>query len=191
MRRHSLLACSILVSSLFSAPVFADDYKVDGAHSTIVFNVVHLGFDRIFGLINEKSGTFTIDTNDASKSTFNFVAKIQSIDTGIPDRDKHLRSPDFFDAAEFPEISFKSTTVAKDGDNYKVTGKLTLHGVTKDIAIVIKKIGEGKTPSPMNDYRIGMETQFSIKRSDYGMGKFIPMVSDEVQRVCSFQGIKS
>ena len=190
MRRFSIASSLLLAASLLvSAPVFAaDSYKVDPVHSSLIFKVTHNNLDHIYGLIESADGQFSIDAADATKDSFSFSAKTDSVHTNNPKRDEHLKSPDFLNAAEFPTISFKSTSVAKDGNNLKVTGDLTLHGVTKSITVNIEKVGEGK--GMQGEPRIGYETKFTINRSDYGIKTFVPVVSDAVELTFSFQGIK-
>jgi len=164
----------------------ADTFKLDPAHSEVVFQVEHLGVSKIYGRFNTIAGSFNLD-DDASKVSFEATIPVESLDTAIAPRDKHLKSPDFFNAKQFPEITFKSTDVKKNGDNFDVTGDLTLHGVTKSITVTLTKIGQAQTQ--MGE-RAGFDAQFTIKRSDYGMSFMIGPVSDEISLMINLEGVK-
>jgi polyisoprenoid-binding protein YceI len=111
-----------------------------------------------------------------------------SINTGNKKRDDHLKGPDFFNVKQFPKLTFKSTKVEKKGDAYSVTGDLTIHGVTKSVTVDVKKTGMGK--DPWGNERIGFTTNFTIKRSDYGITHMANGLSDEVQLMLSAEAIK-
>jgi polyisoprenoid-binding protein YceI len=166
----------------------ADTYKVDPVHSSIVFGIMHLDVTNVYGRFNDVSGTLVFDKENPSKSSLQVEVKVASVDTHEPKRDQHLKSPDFFNAKEFPLMTFKSNKVEANGDTYKVSGDFTLHGVTKPITVDFKKGAEAK--GMQNEIRTGGETHFTIKRSDYGI-KFMPgAVGDEVKIIVSLEGIK-
>jgi polyisoprenoid-binding protein YceI len=173
---------------VFGAAVWAsaETYKIDAVHSQVIFRIGHLGVSKIFGRFNTTEGTFVTD-DDPSKISFEATVSVDSLDTGNPQRDKHLKSPDFFNAKQFPEITFKSTSVAKSGDTYQITGDLTLHGVTKSITVPMTKIGEAKT---MAGERAGFGTEFTVKRSDYGMNFMPGAVGDDVELLINLEGVK-
>lgn len=179
----------VALASVLAATGFAaDNYSLDASHSGIRFAISHIGLSQTYGRFNEISGKFTIDTADASKSAFEVSIAIESVDTGNKQRDEHLRSPDFFNAKQFPTLTFKSTKVGKAKDGLEVTGDLTLHGVTKPVTFTL---AGGKTAEfPKGTQRTGYTTTFSIKRSDYGMDKSLPGVGDEVEIDVSFEGVK-
>jgi polyisoprenoid-binding protein YceI len=169
----------------------ADNYKIDPVHSCVRFRVKHLGVSYMYGRFNDVSGDMTIDSEDAKKSSINVTIKAKSVYTNDEGRDKHLRGPDFFSAKEFPVITFKSTKIKKSGKHaLKVTGDLTLHGVTKSITVKLEHVGEGD--NPRFGYRSGYETTFTIKRSDYGMGYMAGngMLGDEVRVEISIEGMR-
>ena len=115
--------------------------------------------------------------------------KVESIDTHNAKRDQHLKSPDFFNAKQFPAITFKSKQVKKSSkDTYEVTGDLTIHGVTRPVTVKVTNTGSGKDPMGAN--RIGFETIFTIKRSDFGMKFMLGPVSDEIRLIVSIEGIR-
>lgn len=185
-RRIGLLG--LLLFGLGTA-VRADDYGIDAVHSGISFQISHLGLSYIHGRFNDFSGSFTIDTADPAKSSFSLAIKTESIDTNNSKRDDHLKSPDFFNAKQFPAISFTSTSVKPAEGGYEVTGDLTLHGVTKPVTFTLK--GGAAAEFPKGVSRTGFSTgQIVIKRSDFGVGKPMPVLGDEVYVSIGFEGTK-
>ena len=161
-----------------------DDYTLDNVHSSATFKIGHLGISWVHGRFNELSGDFSVTDKGGN---FNLTVKADSIDTGIAARDKHLKSPDFFNVKQFPTITFKSTSVKTANGGLAVTGDLTMHGVTKSISFTLKG---GKKAEFMKQVRTGYTTDLTIKRSDFGMDGFIGALSDEVVISFSFEGIK-
>jgi polyisoprenoid-binding protein YceI len=166
----------------------ADSYAIDASHTAALFKINHLGFSNTWGRFNDVSGTVVWDDADPAASSVKVAIKTASIDTGTADKDKHLKSGDFFSVKEFPELTFVSKSVAKAGDTYEVTGDFTLHGVTKTITVPVTKMGAGK--DPWGKDRIGFDAQFSIKRSDYGMAFGLPGIGDEVTIVFASEAVK-
>ncbi len=182
------LALSIVAFLVSSHAVRADDYKLDPVHCSAIFRIQHLNVSYFYGRFNGPEGTVTVDDADPSKDKFDVTIKTDSLDTGNPNRDKHLKSGDFFSAQEFPTINFKSTAVKSSGDNkIDVTGDLTLHGATKSITVTLDRTGTADTQV---GHRTGFEGSFTIKRSDYGMNKMIGMVGDEVKLMISIEAVK-
>lgn len=141
-------------------------FKADPVHSKVGFSIRHI-VSEVDGRFKDFDGAITYDAKHPEGSAVQFIVQAASIDTGNADRDKHLKSPDFFDAAKFPTLTFASTKVAAKGGNaFDVTGNLTIKGVTKTITIPAKFRGEAKTP--MGD-RAGFESSFTINRLDYGV----------------------
>ncbi len=145
----------------------ADTYQVDRSHTTVGFTVRHLVINKVRGKFNEFSGTIVYDEKDASKSSMQGTINVASIDTDHEKRDRHLRSPDFFDAAGHPEITFKSKRVEKDGDGLVLVGDLTMRGTTKEIHIPFEITGKIKDPS--GNIRIGFEATLRIDRQEFGI----------------------
>jgi polyisoprenoid-binding protein YceI len=182
-----------LISALaLSGPAFAaDTYKIDPAHTSIVFKISHLEFSHVYGMIPGTEGKFVIDEKKPEKSSLEFTMKMDQITTNDKKRDEHLHSPDFFNVKQFPTATFKSKSVKKDGDKgYDVTGDLTMHGVTKPVSFTFTRLGTGK--DPWGNIRTGGDVMLKIKRSDFGMtfmndGK----VGDEVDLMISTEGTKS
>jgi polyisoprenoid-binding protein YceI len=181
-----------LVVALISAFVLsanaADTFKIDPVHSFVLFSVQHLGIANTYGRFNDISGVVVFDKDNPSKSSVELSVPVESLDTHNSIRDKSLKSPDFFDAKQFPTMTFKSTKVEGSGDTLKVSGDLTIHGVTKPMAVDFKKGGEGK--GVFGEMRGGGETHFTIKRSDFGMNFQQGAVGDEVNITLSLEGIK-
>jgi polyisoprenoid-binding protein YceI len=145
----------------------AGDYKIDPAHSIVGFAIRHLEINWVEGRFKDFTGTIKYDPADVTKSSVEFTAKVESIDTGIDGRDKHLRSPDFFDVAKYPELSFKSTRVERKGKGHVLHGDFTLKGVTKPVAIPFTMTGAIK--DPWGNTRFGVDGKTTINRQDYGI----------------------
>ena len=150
------------------APVPGGDYNIDPAHSRIGFSIRHLEIAWVEGRFKDFKGTIRYDEKDVTKSSVEFTAKVESIDTGVEARDKHLRTADFFDVANNPEMSFKSTRVEGRGkDGYVLHGDFTLKGVTKQVALPFNVTGAIK--DPWGNTRFGVSAQTKINRRDYGI----------------------
>ena len=190
--RYKVVKPLTLVVALISAFVLsanaADTFKVDAVHSFALFSVQHLGIANTYGRFNDISGTVVFDKDNPSNSSVELSVKVESLDTHNSIRDRSLKSPDFFDAKQFPTMNFKSTKVEGSGDALKVSGDLTIHGVTKPLTVDFKKGGEGK--GVFGEMRGGGETRFTIKRSDFGMNFQQGAVGDEVNITLSLEGIK-
>ena len=142
-------------------------WVVDPVHSRVGFAVKHLGISTVRGEFKEFEGTLEIGEDLPTSRAYGTV-KVASIDTRETDRDDHLRSPDFFDAAQFPEIAFESTKIEPlDEEEFRVTGRLTIHGVSNEI-VLHAEVG-GAEPDPWGNERIGLEVTGRLSRSDYGM----------------------
>ena len=178
---------AVLLSSA-GLPAYADTFKIDPVHSSIVFSIKHLGVTDFYGRFNDVSGQVVFDKADPAKSSVELTIPVESIDTHFAKRDQHLKSPDFFNAKQFPAIVFKSKSVEGTGENYKVTGDLNLHGVTKPLTLDIKRGPDAKGPE--GEIRGGGETRFAIKRSDFGMNFMQGALGDEVTVFLSLEGVK-
>jgi polyisoprenoid-binding protein YceI len=178
-----LLAAALLAPALALAD--ATPYKIDGAHTHASFTVRHLVISNVRGEFGKTEGVVAIDDADLSRSKVEASIDITSIDTREPKRDEHLKSADFFDAAKFPTMTFKSTKVEKAGEGkLKVTGNLTLKGVTRPV--VLEVVGPTKEiKDPWGNVKRGVSVSGKINRKDFGMtwGGVIeagPVVGDEV-----------
>lgn len=161
-------------------------YNFDKAHSSIGFKVKHMGLIEIPGFFRDFTGSVTYDAKDVSKSTVEFSANVTSIDTGVAARDKHLRTPDFFDVDKFPVITFKSTKVEKKGKAWMLTGDFTMKGVTKSITFPFEIAG-WLPADARGGGKMGIAAETSINRRDFGVnyGSTLPngaaALSDEVK----------
>lgn len=149
-------------------PIPGGDYKIDPAHSIIGFAIRHLEINWVEGRFKDFTGTIHYDDKDITKSSVEFTAKVESIDTGVEPRNAHLRTADFFEVAKYPEMTFKSTQVERKGkDRYVLHGDLTLKGVTKQVALPFNITGAVK--DPWGNMRFGVDAQTTINRRDYGI----------------------
>ncbi len=195
MRSRGLLTWSVLslglsLSAGFSTVRAADTFTVDPVHSSLIFRVKHFNVGHIYGRFNQYSGSFAFDERNPADCKLDIEVRIDSIDTANADRDKHLKGPDFFNAKEFPAMTFKATRMkAADEKTYDVTGDLTIHGVTKPVTVKLERLGTAKDPRSGKP-RTGWETTFSINRSDFGMKYGVPAIGDEVRITVAIEGIQ-
>ncbi len=166
--------------ALNSSLIAADTYTIDPAHTRVGFSARHLGINHVKGRFKEFTGTLVLEGNELKEATA--TIQVQSIDTGVPQRDAHLRTPDFFDATNYPTITFKTKKVQKDGGHLLLIGDFTMRGVTKELALplTLSKHSSGAT-------RIGLEASAKLNRQDYGVRhtEFLPTgapdVADEIE----------
>ncbi|WP_420332101.1 YceI family protein [Roseibium sp.] len=176
------LAASALALSLLAAPAVAEPvaYDFDKSHANLSFTYNHLGYSTTDGRFGDWDGTLLIDKDTPANSSVEFTINIDSLDTFWADRDTHLKSPDFFDAAKFPQATFKSTKVEQTGENQlDVTGDLTLRGITKPVTLTVDVLALGDHPMAKKP-AAGFAVTTVLKRSDFGMDKFVPYVGDEI-----------
>ena len=166
----------------------ADTYKIDAVHSSAIFRIKHFEVSYTYGRINNPEGTLVFDAADPSKCSIEVTLKAAAVDTNNEKRDAHLKTPDFLDVEKHPTLSFKSKSVKKDGDAYVITGDFSLLGVTKELTVKAALTGTAKHEK-MGE-RIGFECTFDIKRSDFGMNKFLPGAGDEVRIMVSLEAVK-
>lgn len=162
------------------APIPAGEFKIDPAHSTIGFAVRHYEINWVDGRFKEFEGTIRYDDKDVTKSSVEFTAKVESIDTGVAARDKHLRTADFFEVEKYPTLTFKSTRVERNGkDSYVLHGDLTLKGVTKPVRLPFSLTGAIK--DPRGNTRVGVEAQTKLNRRDFGINFGGPLEAGGLQ----------
>ena len=162
--------------------------KLDPVHSMVAFRIMHSGASEPFGIFHGIEGTVTADSGEAPPSAVEVVAHIAKLDMGNDAWEKHVKSADFFNAAQYPDITFKSTAVKATGDDtFDVTGDLTLHGVTKSTTVAMKRTGIGK--GMQGETRIGYTTTFKVSRKDFGMTKMEGPVGDEVTLMINLEGV--
>ena len=193
MKRVFIFTLAVLISA---AAFAADSFVIDKNHSEAIFQVRHL-VSRVSGRFDDFAGTINVDRANPSVSSVEFTIKAPSIDTGVADRDKDLRSANFFDAEKYPEISFKSTNIKPSGkkDVYDVTGAFTMHGVTKTITLPVEFLGFIK--DPRGTERAGFSTHTTLNRKDYGINwnraldNGGALLSDDVDVTVNIEAAKS
>ena len=155
----------LLATAAVAAP---EAYVVDKSHSQATFQIRHM-MSRVSGSFAEVDGTFNLDKEKPSESNVAFTINAASINTGSADRDKHLRTADFFDTEKFPEITFKSVSIEPAGakDTYKVVGDLTMHGVTKRVTLPVTYLGSMK--DPRGNEKLGFTVETTLSRKDYNI----------------------
>ena len=173
-----------------AAALAADNYKVDTVHSSSVFRIKHANTSYFWGRFNDPTGSFALDEADVTKSSFNIELDVTKVDTGNEKRDAHLKSPDFFNAKQYPKITFKSSS-AKKGEaenSLEVAGELTMHGVTKPVTATVELTGKGEFPPGAK--RAGIEATIVVKMTDFEMKAMPGALSDEVKVIVSLAGVK-
>jgi polyisoprenoid-binding protein YceI len=166
--KMSLKSAAALMFALPSL-AFASAWEIDGSHSSAGFSVRHMMVSNVNGSFNVKSGSVNVDDKDVTKSTVEAVLDATTVNTGNAKRDEHLRAPDFFDTAKYPTITFKSTKVEKAGEGkLKVSGDLTMHGVTKPV--VLDVTGPSKeSKDPWGNTRTGVQATTKLNRKEFGL----------------------
>lgn len=168
--RHIVLAIGITAmvgAAALAAEPATQNYKIDPANSSVGFSIRHL-VSRVQGQFDAFSGEVRVDAADSAASSVSFTIQTASIDTHVAMRDKDLRSANFFDAAKFPTITFKSTKMVEKGkDRYDVYGTLTMHGVAKDVVLPV--VYTGRIKDPWGNERLGFTIETTLDRKDYGI----------------------
>ncbi|MCC6849871.1 MAG: polyisoprenoid-binding protein [Deltaproteobacteria bacterium] len=170
MSHRTLVVAAVFAAGLV-APLTAraaDTYEIDGAHASVQFSVRHMMISNVRGEFTKVSGTATGDPGQPTATTVEATIDAASIDTRNAKRDEHLRGPEFLDTAKFPTIGFTSTKVEKAGEGWKLTGNLTLHGVTKPVVLDVTNV----TPpvkDPWGNTRIGAQAATKLNRRDFGI----------------------
>jgi polyisoprenoid-binding protein YceI len=187
MKRLALMTLLFVSSSVFAADGAkvpgAEKYDIDASHSEVVFGWNHFGFSNPTARFDKIEGSVLLDKADLTKSSISVSLPLESLDTRVAKLDEALKSPDFFDAAKYPTITFTSTKVEETGENsLKITGDLTIHGVTRPVTLDAKvnKIGIFEIPGVIKAQAAGFDATTVIRRSDFGVTKYVPAVSDEI-----------
>ena len=158
----------LLFLSATALALTAQTYQIDSSHSGANFSVKHMMVTNVSGRFSNVKGAVTFDEKNLSKSSIEATVDIETINTNEPKRDAHLKSPDFFDVAKFPQMTFKSTKVYKAGGVTKADGDLTLHGVTKPVTLTLTELS-GEVKHPMGTIVRGAVATTKISRKDYGL----------------------
>ena len=180
---NSTIAAAALALAAAPAVAAPAAYQLNKDHTDVTFTVNHLGFSLKHGWFRDLSGVLTIDPAAPEGGKLDVAIKTASVDTNHAQRDKDITAPGWLDAAKFPEIRFVSTKLARTGaDTAEVTGDLTLHGVTRPVTLQVKLNKSGSNPFS-GQPTLGFTATGALKRSDYGMTQFIPMIGDAVDIV--------
>ena len=162
-----------------ASKVAAGTYTVDTDHTQIAWGINHLGFNVYYGIFGGTTGTLTLDPAKPASASVSLTIPVDKVTTTSEKLNAHLKSADFFDTAKFPTATFKSTGVVVDGLKAKITGDLTIKGITKPVVLDARFTGAG--PNPMSKIEtVGFEASATIKRSDYGITYALPVLGDEV-----------
>lgn len=165
--------------------VQAGTYAIEPLHTRVMFGIDHLGFSTYYGQFVAASGTLKLDPKDPGSAALEVKVPTATVSTTNAKLDGELKSADWLNAEKYPEISFKSTKVTPSGsDAATVTGDLTLHGVTKPVTLNVKLHGQGANPMSKKP-TIGFDISGKIRRSDFGVNKYVPLIGDEVDLIIS------
>lgn len=170
----------VFFSLFVAAPAFAEapTYDIDASHTRIFFRVDHAGFSDLIGEFNEYSGYFTFDENEPERSAVSMTIDVESIETSSKELDGKLLGAQFFDAKKYPEIKFTSAKITRTGGKTgTLEGDLSMHGVTKPF---VMNVTFNKGADFMGQYKVGFTATGKLKRSDFGIDKYVPTVGDEV-----------
>lgn len=174
----------IVVLSILSTSIFAQ-WAVDKGHSKVAFIVSHHGISEVDGYFKKYEASITSTQNDLSDAVFEMTIEVSSINTDLEMRDNSLKGEDLFDVQKYPAITFKSNSFKKKtGNEYTITGNLTMKGITKPVSLDVTMNGPVANPSPnMKNLQVGIKATGKIKRSDFGVGGKLEnaFVSDEIQ----------
>lgn len=190
------IALAAMALTMLSASAQTTKWVFDKTHSKIQFDVAHLVISEVTGQFKEYNGTVMSDKPDFSDAVINFTIETKSINTDDVTRDTHLQSPDFFDAAKYPEIVFKSKSMTSSGTNtYKLTGDLTMHGVTKTVTLDVQY--NGTKNDPYGNTKAGFKITGKVNRTDYGLKYNAPLegggviIGEEVTITCKVELLKT
>ena len=172
------------VTTTTPSAVKAGTYAVEPTHTRIAFAVSHMGFTTWFGDFTGASGTLTLNPAKPAASTLTVTVPIASVSTTNAKLDGELKEADWLDAAKYPAATFTVNRISASGGNAKVAGTLTLHGVTKPVVFAVKFNGAGVNPLD-KAYTVGFEVRGMIKRSDFGVTKYVGLIGDDVSLIIS------
>lgn len=188
-----MMIIAMAAASLMTAPLYAaDTYTVDPAHTRVGFAARHFGINTVKGKFNEFTGKLVMDGDDLKEATA--TIQVASIDTGVKQRDDHLRTPEFFDAKTHPTITFKSKRIEMAGQQVVMVGDFTMRGVTKELRLPVTVSKPIK--DPWGKTRVGLETKVKLNRKDYGikyndvLESGIAAVGDEIEIEINAEAVK-
>ena len=181
----SSLAFAQAAADITPAKVQEGAYTVEPQHTRVLFSVSHMGFTTWYGEFTHVSGALNLTPKAVADSTLEIHIPVNTVSTSNAKLDGELKSPQWLDAEKFPEILFKGKQVERTGDgSAKVTGDLTLHGVTRPVTLDVKFNGAGTNPLDKK-YTVGFEVSGTIKRSDFGVNSYVPLIGDDVRIIIS------
>lgn len=160
-------------------------FQVDATHSTVLFKVKHANASYTYGWFKDLAGSFAIDA-DPKKSSVELTVQAASIDTRDAERNDHLAGPDFLNAKQFPELTFKSTSVEPAAGGWRVTGDLTIHGTTRSVTFTAVPVGDAK--DPRGQRLVGVEAHLTIQRADFGVAFMPEMIGPDIELTIALQG---
>jgi polyisoprenoid-binding protein YceI len=192
MKNRIAAAAALLLAVGSGALAFGEDtFKLDSVHSGVVFTIHHL-VSNPFGVFHAPEGTVIVD---GGVPKLDITVPVEKLDMGNAKWEEDIKAASWFDAKQFPNITFKTTAVKKLGEDpttheytFEATGDLTLHGVTKSVTVTLSKTGEGK--GMQGETRIGYSCTFKVKRSDYNMKTYVGPIGDEVTLMVNIEAIK-
>jgi len=188
---RSLSLVLLFVATASASAAAAERYRIDPEHTTVLFMTEHYGLSRMIGRFNRIEGNFVLDRENPSASSVAFGIDAGSIDTNHSERDAHLRSPDFFNVAEFPHMIFRSTEIEVTGpDTARVTGDFTLLGVTRPVTMAVTFNGTRQDPFDPGITRAGFSARGTLRRSDFGMTYELDLIGDTVDLVVETEGTR-
>jgi polyisoprenoid-binding protein YceI len=178
--------------ALAATPLHATTYTLEPNYTQGIFRWDHLGFSSPAAMFSQGEGTLEFDQTDPTRSSVKVTIPLASLNTGVPALDEHLRSGDFFETARFSTATFQSTMVERgaSANQIKVTGDLSLHGVSKPVTLDVTIVKIGVNPRSHLP-TIGFDASTTLMRSDFGLGKYVPQVGDEIQMHIISQAVES
>lgn len=192
---HRMILAGGLLATMALSPVQAGDhggtyaFDREGQHQFIQFRTGHLGFSYLYGRFNDFDGEFTYDAENPENSSVNVTIETASVDSNHGERDRHLRSDDFLHVEEYPQATFKSTSVEMHSEDHAtVTGELTLRGVTREVDLDMEMIGHGE--DPWGGERMGFAGTTTLTLDDFGIPKDLGPSAEEVELMISVEGVR-
>lgn len=178
--------------SLAAGPLYATTYTIESDYTQGVFRWNHLGFSNPAAQFSQGQGTLEFDPANPTRASVQVTIPLSSLNTGVPALDEHLRSEDFFEVAKFPSATFRSTKVQQGAgkDRLRVSGELNLHGITRPVTLDVTVLKVGSNPRTQLP-TVGFAATTTLKRSDFGLGAYVPQVSDEIQMQITSQGVEA
>jgi polyisoprenoid-binding protein YceI len=189
--KTNLIKCLALGGLLAAGPLYAAEYAIDteGAHASVNFRANHLGFSWVTGRLEKFDGSFNYDAADPNSASVSITIEAASVNTNQAERDKHLRSAEFLDAATYPEITFMSTSYKTNGDGTGVLkGDLSLHGITKPVTINVTRVGEGDDPWGGN--RAGFQGTAELKLKEFGINYNLGPAAETIYLDLNIEGVR-